>query len=153
MQLLTVQDVMERVGKRLQLRWLTHSEGRSDPIQGDFPGASGQALVGPLNCIHPNRVQVIGHAELVYLADLSPNAHCETIDKLFNGRPAASSATMATPPICFPLLISFTCSSRLPCLSTKRQRGCKVPRKTGFSSGRYTPWLGACLGCTPAHAA
>jgi HPr kinase/phosphorylase len=89
MQPLTLQDVMERVGKRLQLRWLTHAEGRSDPIQGDFPGASGQAMVGPLNCIHPNRVQIIGHAELVYLADLSPSAFGETLDKLFEDRPAA----------------------------------------------------------------
>ncbi len=88
MQPLTLQDVMDRIGKRLKLRWLAHSEGRNDPILGDFPGASGQALVGPLNCIHPNRVQIIGHAELVYLAALSPNAHRETLDKLFDDRPA-----------------------------------------------------------------
>ena len=86
---LTIQDIVERIGKRLQLKWLTGPEGRHNPVLGSFPGAGNQALIGPLNCIHPNRIQVIGHAELVYLADLGDNAHQETIVKLFNGRPAA----------------------------------------------------------------
>lgn len=86
---LTVQDIVERIGKRLQLRWLTGPEGRSSPIQGDFPGASHQALIGPLNCIHPNRIQVIGHAELVFLTDLGQSAYEETVEKIFADRPAA----------------------------------------------------------------
>ena len=86
---LTVQDIVERLGKRLQLRWLTGEPGRGNLIEGDFPGAGDQALIGPLNCIHPNRVQVIGHAELIYLADLGRIAYRETLDKLFSNRPAA----------------------------------------------------------------
>ena len=86
---LTVQDIVERLGKRLRLRWLTGQAGRDNPIEGNFPGAGNQALIGPLNCIHPNRVQVIGHAELVYLADLGEMAYRETLDKLFSNRPAA----------------------------------------------------------------
>ncbi len=86
---ITVEDIVERIGKRLKLEWLTGELGRHNPIQGDFPGAGNQSLVGALNCIHPNRIQIIGHAELVYLTDLSESAYQETIDKLFNGRPAA----------------------------------------------------------------
>ncbi len=86
---LTVQDVVERRGKRLQLRWLTGEAGRDNPIEGNFHGAGNQALIGPLNCIHPNRVQVIGRAELVYLSDLGQMAYQETLDKLFSNRPAA----------------------------------------------------------------
>jgi HPr kinase/phosphorylase len=88
-QSLTVQDVVERIGKRLQLRWLTEPRGRDTEIRGDFPGASKQALIGPLNCIHPNRIQVIGRAELVYLEKLGEMAFRETVDKLFADRPAA----------------------------------------------------------------
>jgi len=86
---LTVQDLVERLGKRLQLRWLTGDAGRDNPIEGDFPGAGEQALVGPLNCIHPNRIQVLGHAERTYLGDLGEVAYRETVEKLFDGRPAA----------------------------------------------------------------
>jgi HPr kinase/phosphorylase len=86
---LTLQDVVERIGKRLQLRWLKGPPGHPEPIRGDFPGALNQALIGPLNCIHPNRIQIIGHAELVYLAGLGPVAQRETLHKLFQDRPAA----------------------------------------------------------------
>lgn len=86
---LTLGEVVERNSARLQLRWETGHSGRTDPVRGDFPGAVHQALVGPLNCIHPNRIQVIGRAELVYLAALGDQARIETLDKLFGDRPAA----------------------------------------------------------------
>lgn len=86
---LTVQDVVQRIGTRLQLQWLTAEEGRDNSIRGDFPGATRHALVGPLNCIHPNRIQVIGRAELEYLEGLSQSAYQETVEKLFRDRPAA----------------------------------------------------------------
>jgi len=85
----TLNDLIERIGPRLKLRWLTPPPGPSLPLRPQDPAVSGQSLVGPLNCIHPNRLQVIGHAELVYLADLGKTAYTETIGKLFSGRPAA----------------------------------------------------------------
>ena len=88
-QTLTVQDIVQRIGNRLQLRWLTDSLGRGNKIQGDFPGAANQTLVGPLNCIHPNRIQVIGRTERAYLANLGEIAYAETLEKLFRDRPAA----------------------------------------------------------------
>jgi HPr kinase/phosphorylase len=88
-QALTLQEVMKRIGQRLQLRWLNDPPEREVPVPGDFPGASHQSLVGQLNCIHPNRIQIIGHAELVYLTHLGDIAYRETLGKLFNDRPAA----------------------------------------------------------------
>jgi HPr kinase/phosphorylase len=46
-------------------------------------------MIGSLNCIHPNRLQVIGRAELVYLAGLGKTAFHETLNKLFADQPAA----------------------------------------------------------------
>jgi HPr kinase/phosphorylase len=88
-QSITIQEVIRRVGQRLQLRWLDAPPDHDIPIQGNFPGVSHQALVGQLNCIHPNRIQVIGHAELVYLSHLGEIAYKETLEKLFSDRPAA----------------------------------------------------------------
>jgi HPr kinase/phosphorylase len=85
----TLNDLIERIGPRLKLHWLTPPPGPSLPLRPQDPSVAGQSLVGPLNCIHPNRLQVIGHAELVYLADLGQTAYMETIDKLFAGRPSA----------------------------------------------------------------
>jgi HPr kinase/phosphorylase len=87
---LTIQDIVQRLDKRLELRWLTAGAmGRNNSLRGDFPGAAAQALVGPMNCIHPNRIQVIGRAELAYLQELSPSAYQETLTKLFREHPAA----------------------------------------------------------------
>ena len=88
-QLHTLQDMMERIGPRLKLRWLTGQPGPLQPLRGTAAVISGQSLVGSLNCIHPNRIQVIGQPELVYLADLGETAYKETVEKLFAGRPAA----------------------------------------------------------------
>jgi HPr kinase/phosphorylase len=85
----TLQGLIEQIGPRLKLRWLTPRAARARPLREDEQGMEGQSLVGSLNCIHPNRLQVIGHAELVYLADLGQTAYRETIDKLFMARPAA----------------------------------------------------------------
>lgn len=85
----TLQGLIEQIGPRLKLRWLTPRPSRSRPLRDDDRGTQGQSLVGSLNCIHPNRLQVIGHAELIYLTDLGRPAYLETIDKLFAARPAA----------------------------------------------------------------
>lgn len=85
----TLQDLIRRLGPRLKLRWLGPEPKGPVPLYGGDRVSAGQSLVGSLNCIHPNRLQVIGHAELIYLADLGRNAYAETIDKLFSARPAA----------------------------------------------------------------
>jgi HPr kinase/phosphorylase len=85
----TLQDLMERIGSRLKLRWLTGQNGPTQPLRGTAASITGQSLVGSLNCIHPNLLQVIGHPELLYLAELGATAYKATVEKLFAGRPAA----------------------------------------------------------------
>jgi HPr kinase/phosphorylase len=88
-QVKTLQEMIERIGPRLKLRWLTGQRGPVQPLRGTAGAICGQSLVGSLNCIHPNRLQVIGQPELLYLADLGKTAYRETVKKLFAGRPAA----------------------------------------------------------------
>jgi HPr kinase/phosphorylase len=88
-QIQTLQEMMEWIGPRLKLRWLTGQPGPVQPLRGAAASIYGQSLVGSLNCIHPNRLQVIGEPELLYLADLGETAYKETVKRLFVGRPAA----------------------------------------------------------------
>ncbi|MCG6896193.1 MAG: HPr(Ser) kinase/phosphatase [Thiocapsa sp.] len=85
----SLQSLIGQTGSRLKLRWLTPEPRSPRLLRGEDPGTSRQSLIGSLNCIHPNRLQVIGHAELLYLAGLGRTAYAETIDKLFSDRPTA----------------------------------------------------------------
>ena len=84
----TIDDLYRRLRNDLKLRWLTPGPGRDKPIRGEVPATASQTLVGTLNCIHPNRIQIIGHSELVYLANLGSTAYRETLEKLFIDQPA-----------------------------------------------------------------
>lgn len=85
----SVQSLLAQTGTRFKMRWLTPEPTEPRPLRSADPRLSRQSLIGSLNCIHPNRLQVIGHAELVYLADLGATAYAETIAKLFADQPAA----------------------------------------------------------------
>lgn len=85
----TTRDLYNALRDKLGLRWLAGHGGSECDLQGDFPGAGGQGLAGPLNYIHPNRIQVIGRAELVYFSGLDEKLYHNVISKLFAARPAA----------------------------------------------------------------
>ncbi len=85
----SLQSLIAQTGSRLNLSWITPEPATPRALRGDDPASSRQSLIGSLNCIHPNRLQVIGHAELVYLADLGRTAFGETVNKLFAEHPTA----------------------------------------------------------------
>ena len=85
----SLQSLIQHTGPRSRLRWLTPQPEAPLPLRGQDPELAKQSLIGSLNCIHPNRLQVIGHAEIAYLAALGPSARAETLAKLFADRPAA----------------------------------------------------------------
>lgn len=85
----SLQSLIAQTGSRLNLCWITPEPATPRTLRGDDPASLRQSLIGSLNCIHPNRLQVIGNAELVYLADLGRTAFGETVAKLFAGHPTA----------------------------------------------------------------
>jgi HPr kinase/phosphorylase len=85
----SLQGLVDHVGPRLRLRWLTPPPATCLPLLGNAGGQTVQSLVGSLNCIHPNRLQVLGEAEMAHLADLSAPAFDETVGRLYAARPAA----------------------------------------------------------------
>jgi len=85
----TVRDLFDILKDKLALEWVAGEAGGSRHLKGKLPEAQNQPLAGQLNNIHPNRIQVIGPAELAYLATLGKNSHQDVMDKLFWGLPAA----------------------------------------------------------------
>lgn len=81
---LCVQDVFDAQEKLLQLEWLAGLSGNQTQLEPQAAKYPGLALVGHLNFIHPNRVQVLGKNELDYLEGLDDDARKLSIQKLFN---------------------------------------------------------------------
>ncbi|MGD8308237.1 MAG: HPr(Ser) kinase/phosphatase, partial [Chromatiales bacterium] len=111
----TTRDLFEALRDQLSLEWIAGRSGEQRSLRGDFPGAAAQALVGPLNCIHPNRIQVIGRCEQVYLSGLRGRSFEDFMDKLFCGEPAALIVADGIQPD--PLIIEYADRTSTPLLA------------------------------------
>ena len=72
---------------RLGLDWVGGRGGDAVPVRRD--SADTAALVGHLNLIHPNRIQVLGQRELAYIDGYSGDGANQVIANLFAAEPAA----------------------------------------------------------------
>ncbi len=72
---------------KLGLGWVTGRGGEALPVRRD--SADTAALVGHLNLIHPNRIQVLGRRELAYIGGYSGDATGQVIANLFAAELAA----------------------------------------------------------------
>ena len=81
--ILTANDLFDAQCDMLRLRWLGGKSGQArllEPANALFPG---MALVGYLNFIHPNRIQVLGSAEVEYLRGLGEAERTQAIQRIF----------------------------------------------------------------------
>ncbi|MBK5962844.1 HPr(Ser) kinase/phosphatase [Thiocystis minor] len=85
----SLQSLIAQTGSQLKLRWVTTEPREPRALHGNDPEHSRQSLIGSLNCIHPNRLQIVGQQEQAYLNALGATAFAETIEKLFADHPAA----------------------------------------------------------------
>lgn len=85
----TIDYLVKTLGERLDLSWVAGRGGANRELGPMAEGEADQNLIGPLNFIHPNRVQLVGRAELGYLDGLGDNARRESIARLFVTRPVA----------------------------------------------------------------
>lgn len=90
---LSLRELFDQVGERLELRWAGGHGGADRPIDADSRKKSRPALVGYLNLIYPNQVQIIGTEELAYLDSLESRQRSETIARILDQKPAALIAT------------------------------------------------------------
>jgi HPr kinase/phosphorylase len=84
---LDVQTLFEHNAEALKLSFLTGHAGASRKISG--PSTESADLIGHLNLIHPNRIQVLGTAEVAYYNRLDPQRKNYLTAELLAGKPPA----------------------------------------------------------------
>ncbi len=114
---LTAQDLFAAQRAPLKLKWLAGKDGKQrllEPATAKFPG---MALVGHLNFVHPNRVQVVGSAEIEYLKKLSKTQHKQALTELFSC-PKTAVVVLANIGKTPPNLLTTADALNLPLLSS-----------------------------------
>ena len=89
----TIGSFIHAVAQRLEISWVAGIDGSDKQLLDKRESSPEQTLVGSLNFIHPNRIQLIGNAELSYLDNLASRTLADTIRQLFISKPAAVICT------------------------------------------------------------
>ncbi len=84
---ISVARLYEENREKLGLAWVGGQRGAGTLVRRDV--ADAPALVGHLNLIHPNRIQVLGTLETRHLAAFDDSALRQMLETLFAAKPAA----------------------------------------------------------------
>lgn len=90
---LSARELFDELGDRLELRWLGGQRGGERLIERGEHLSRRPSLAGYLNVIHPNKVQIIGSAELAWLDGLDARTRWEVLLKVMESRPLAMVIT------------------------------------------------------------
>ena len=91
---LLARELFEELRERLALRWLSGGQrGGERLIERGEHLSRRPSLAGYLNVIHPNKVQIIGSAELAWLDGLDARQRWEVLQKIMDSRPLAMVIT------------------------------------------------------------
>jgi HPr kinase/phosphorylase len=85
----TAGTLFDKHKDKLLLDWLAGHNGKDRLIREDDKNHTRVSLIGHLNAIHPNQIQILGTWELEYLNKLGKNTHHDVIVQLFDNLPAA----------------------------------------------------------------
>jgi HPr kinase/phosphorylase len=81
---ISVARLYEDTRRKLKLTWVAGLAGGSNLLTSDTVTKPSLALIGHLNFVHPNRVQVLGCAEMDYLRSLNTAGRKQAIANLFS---------------------------------------------------------------------
>ncbi|MDX1555318.1 MAG: HPr(Ser) kinase/phosphatase [Xanthomonadales bacterium] len=84
---LTASTLYDELQQRLDLHWIVGSGKGKKRSVSDQDVTTRPSLAGYLNLIHPNKVQVLGDAELSYLERLGDAQRSETLEAIFQDEP------------------------------------------------------------------
>jgi HPr kinase/phosphorylase len=77
-----IRQLFEDKQERLALRWVAGTDGAEKILDGEEVNHSDRGLIGHLNLIHPNWVQVLSPIEIEYLQRLDPAASAQALAQL-----------------------------------------------------------------------
>jgi HPr kinase/phosphorylase len=81
---INVAELFKETRLKLKLKWIAGLDGGNNLLNSNKVSKPSLALIGHLNFVHPNRVQVLGCAEMDYLNNLSILAMQQAITNLFS---------------------------------------------------------------------
>ena len=85
----SVEILFRDMAEQIDLQWVAGRKGGQRILSSETIQKPALALIGHLNFVHPNRVQVLGPAEMDYLGSLSESGLQDAIDHLFSTELAA----------------------------------------------------------------
>jgi len=89
----TARELFDQISDRLKLRWVGGHKGDSRILEAGENLARRPSLVGYLNIIYPNKVQIVGIDEVKYLDELDSRQRWETIAKIIRKAPTSIIVT------------------------------------------------------------
>ena len=118
---INVAELFKQTRRKLKLKWVAGLNGGFKTLTSETVSKPSLALIGHLNFVHPNRVQVLGCAEMDYLRSLETPDAIRAIGNLYstdlaaiivaNGEKVPDTLTIAADEHATPL---FTSSLRSP---------------------------------------
>ncbi|HMH69134.1 MAG TPA: HPr(Ser) kinase/phosphatase [Pinirhizobacter sp.] len=94
---LTARQLFDSTHERMGMRWIAGLRGEGRVLEHGQSVSRRPSLVGYLNVIYPNKVQIIGTEELNYLDGRDSRQRWEAIQKIAAYRPAALIVTKEQP--------------------------------------------------------
>ena len=85
---INIRTLFEDKQERLSLTWVAGAEGADRFLDSDEVNASNQGLIGHMNLVHPNWLQVLSDTELDYLHSLSPADIASSLAQLERSKPS-----------------------------------------------------------------
>ena len=86
---INARELFEQLHERLELRWLAGQHGGDRTLERRGQKTRRPSMAGYLNVIHPNKVQIIGAAELAWLDGLDARQRWEMLEKIMAFLPMA----------------------------------------------------------------
>ncbi|HSI38904.1 MAG TPA: HPr(Ser) kinase/phosphatase [Methylotenera sp.] len=81
---INVAELFKQTRRKLKLNWVAGLNGGSNTLTSETVTKPSLALIGHLNFVHPNRVQVLGCAEMDYLRSLEAADAARSIANLYS---------------------------------------------------------------------
>ncbi len=81
---INVAELFKQTRRKLKLNWIAGLNGGSNNLTSETVTKPSLALIGHLNFVHPNRVQVMGCAEMDYLRSLPSADAQQAIENLYS---------------------------------------------------------------------